>query len=266
MGWYRVSCRFRLDFLCVLRDIPGVSQQSVTREQAAKRLHCSMRTVERMLRDGRLASVRRADGRLSVDAQDLARVLADPGLLETRRQAPPATPAPIEPAEPTVPLPEVPVLDATRVTPLGYAYSSAPPDPPLRASAVAERRPTAAVSSLESSRSCSSAPRPRSPSGTLSHSPISARRRSRLSTWFPTGSIEWRPSPAVALRRHASTQRRRSVAEAARIRSPCGRRDPRCGARPLPRSPRREREPTPHVAATPTVRNCGFGSLTIAAC
>ena len=218
-----------------------MSQQSVTREQAAKRLHCSMRTVERMLRDGRLASVRRADGRLSVDAQDLARVLADPELLETRRQAPPATPAPIEPAEPTVPLPEVPVLDATRVTPLGYAYSSAPPDPPLRASgrrAPANRR----VSSLESSRLCSSAPRPRSPSGTLSHSPISARRRSRLSTWFPTGSIEWRPSPAVALRRHASTRRRRSVVEAARIRSPCGRRDPRCGARPLPRSPRRERE------------------------
>ena len=112
-----------------------MSQQSVTREQAAKRLHCSMRTVERMLRAGRVASVRRADGSFSVDAQDLARVLADPGLLETRRQAPPATPAPIEPAEPTVPLPEVPVLDATRVTPLGYAYSSAPPDPPLRARA-----------------------------------------------------------------------------------------------------------------------------------
>jgi excisionase family DNA binding protein len=62
-----------------------MSDRVVTREQAAKSLNCSMRTIERMLRDGRLGSVRREDGRLSVDADDLALVVGNPDLLEERR-------------------------------------------------------------------------------------------------------------------------------------------------------------------------------------
>ena len=47
-----------------------MAERAVTREYAAKRLRCSMRTIERMLRDGKLAAVRREDGRLSVDPED----------------------------------------------------------------------------------------------------------------------------------------------------------------------------------------------------
>ena len=69
-----------------------MSETTITREAAAKRLGCSMRTVERMLRDGRLQAIRHPDGRLAVDRADLELVLREPKLLETRRARSDATP------------------------------------------------------------------------------------------------------------------------------------------------------------------------------
>ena len=40
-----------------------MSENTITREAAAKRLGCSTRTVERMLRDARLNAIRRAAAR-----------------------------------------------------------------------------------------------------------------------------------------------------------------------------------------------------------
>ena len=61
-------------------------ETTITREAAAKRLGCSMRTVERMLRDGRLQPIRQPDGRLAVDRADLELVLREPKLLKTRAE------------------------------------------------------------------------------------------------------------------------------------------------------------------------------------
>jgi excisionase family DNA binding protein len=139
----------------------GMAERAVTREYAAKRLRCSMRTIERMLRDGRLAAVRREDGRLSVDPEDFQRVLADPGLLERRRASAaaraatstdaPATglppSAPDRPHETTdAPQKADPALQA-RLTPLGGLVESwrlAPVATPNSPSAQGSRRPLAA--------------------------------------------------------------------------------------------------------------------------
>ena len=126
-----------------------MSENTITREAAAKRLGCSMRTVERMLRDGRLHAIRHADGRLAVDRADLELVLREPKLLETRRartdetllaepplaavplRVDPDRPAPIRDPEPTPPS----LLE--RVTPL-----SLEPDPTLTATGVPSPRRT----------------------------------------------------------------------------------------------------------------------------
>jgi excisionase family DNA binding protein len=131
----------------------GMAERVVTREHAAKRLHCSMRTVERMLRDGRLGAVRRDDGRLAVDPEDFDRVLADPGLLERRRtNAALHVPSGADPSAADEPPPTVEreraTLNATsdpapsrpRLTPLGDLRNATPSGRPATASWASGRR------------------------------------------------------------------------------------------------------------------------------
>ena len=61
----------------------AMATRTVTHVIAAKRLGCATRTIERMLRDGRLKAVHERD-RLLVDANDLELVLADRRLLRRR--------------------------------------------------------------------------------------------------------------------------------------------------------------------------------------
>ena len=72
-----------------------MERRTVTHVLAAKKLGCATRTIERMLRDGRLKAIPYRD-RLLVDADDLELVLRDRRLLRKRRQPRAAAPLGIE--------------------------------------------------------------------------------------------------------------------------------------------------------------------------
>jgi excisionase family DNA binding protein len=242
-----------------------MTDRLVTREQAAKRLGCSMRTIERMLRDGRLGAVRREDGRLSVDPEDFARVLADPGLLERRRGAssprPPVVTA--EPGDHSEAEAERP--SEARLTPLdarvqpATADHSAIPRPGLEPSPVHRaRRPLMAAALILAGAVAAIG---------FVHSTSPLRNRStaaRITTADPHTAPA--PVPAASGGRASAPDMpdKRSAARGGPSTTVVVR-----AARPQTRRPR-VTEPTPvgypRVSPEASVTDCGFGSLTVLAC
>ena len=274
----RVCHNSRHSALCA-GESSGMAERAVTREYAAKRLRCSMRTIERMLRDGRLAAVRREDGRLSVDPEDFQRVLADPGLLERRRAsgAPHAATsagapasgfppfAPGRPRETTDPPQKAdPALQA-RLTPLGGLAESARLEPiatPSSRSGRGSRRSLGALGLV------------------LSLVVLVGAAASLAFVNFRSG-VDRQPFTAPVVRSanpHAAAPRQ-SEARGGSATLPRDRGAVRGGASttvvvratlPQTRRPRVMPPPASSAHSRPSVRaaetNCGFGSLAVAVC
>lgn len=236
-----------------------MSARIVTREEAAKRLRCSMRTVERMLRDGRLGSVRRQDGRLSVDGEDLALVLANPTLLEERRASAPRERQDIPP-EPDVTQTSSAVLAAdARITPLNEPLESKPSRPqrsPRRPRIRAAVASTTLVVSLAATAAIIGLGRIGDKSAELAPQHSAGLGR----THTPMAISGGRAQPALAVEAKPASRGGGANTIAVRARRPQTQRPPITQvAAPRPGANSR-------VTATPTVHNCGFGSLTIVAC
>ena len=255
-----------------------MSENTITREAAAKRLGCSMRTVERMLRDGRLQPIRHPDGRLAVDRADLEMVLREPKLLDARRaradgalRADPSV-APltvlIDPDLPTrtpEPEPSRPSL-LERVTPLSLELDSSLPAISARPARSAVRSrlrhsvvlvviglalAALAVWVLSSSGS----PRPQA-----SGKSATQHREARLPT-VPTGSTRLRAAPTTGGREPAS---RGGLASLIVTRAP-GRVEPASRGEATVRSAQPSSGHAPTKPSSVSA-NCGFGSLTYAGC
>jgi len=237
-----------------------MSDRVVTREHAAKRLNCSMRTIERMLRDGRLGSVRREDGRLSVDAEDLALVLADPDLLEVRRatlsrERPAASPGTgsgnVALADPPVQS-RLTALDGPRHPVLTRPQLSA--DHQIRnlrklVGYACVITAAAAIAFLGARLIGSHDARP------SAHAPAAGATHASKITVASGGRVH----PGSTATTRASIRGGRSNTVVTRATRPQARRPPL--SQPVPPATGHAR-----AGAPPVVINCGFGSLTMAAC
>ena len=260
-----------------------MSETTITREAAAKRLGCSMRTVERMLRDGRLRPIRHPDGRLAVDRADLELVLREPKLLESRRARPDETLG----AEPSV------VTTTVRVDPHRPEPSR---DPEPARPSLLERITPLSLEPDPNLPATGAPPTRRARRFRLRHSLIAvatALMLAALAVWLitPDGSPRPRASGKSATQHHETHA---PTVPAGSTRSPAtptagGREHPapspssRGGlaalivpispTRPAPESRSNATLPPANIPAahSPTKpstvsANCGFGSLTYAGC